>query len=104
MSLPPPVPRCEARGCDDDVQCCMEVVEAADLLPATATSLRCLAADVGACTDVESAARALCKHDRYVYLAAAVVAAVVLVGLVRAVLPRRPQWEPHRGPVRHWRH
>ena len=49
-------------------------------------------------------ARRYLRADVDVVAAAAVVAAVVLVGLVRAVLPQRPYWEPRGAPVRHWRH
>ena len=72
---------------DDDVSCCMENVRLDELLPATCTSLRCLAHDVCAAPDLETAKAAVVKHDRYLYLLATLVALVLLWALVRGAAP-----------------
>lgn len=63
---------------DDDVGCCMENVRVAELVPAACTSLRCLAHDLHAAPDLSAAKAAVLKHDRHIYLLAALVVAALL--------------------------
>lgn len=75
---------------DDDVHCCMDNIGLADVLPATCTSVRCLAHDLSVAASFDDAAEALTKHDRHVYLLIVVVAICAALAWLRSVTASRP--------------
>ena len=94
------VRRCEVHGCDDDLfACSMEGGFCPDrMVSATCTSLECLAEDVARGTELREA---LTRNDRHVYVAVALV--VALLGLYAAqcaLAPPRPF--PMRYPPPSW--
>lgn len=88
---------------DDDVGCCMDNVRPAELVPAACTSLRCLAHDLHAAPDLPAAKAAVLKHDRHLYLLAALVAAALLWALlVRSPSPIYTRSAAGRGGLHEW--
>ena len=79
------------RTTDDDIACCMDNVDLVDVVPATCTSLRCLAHDLSVASDMQDARTALGKNDRCLYLLMAVTATLLLLVWLRA--------SPTRGGV-----
>lgn len=82
---------------DDDLPCCLDGVALPDVLPATCTSLSCLARDLRASRDWPEARASLTKNDRHVYAMIAVVVVVVVVVLI-IVLQRALFAAPHHAP------